>query len=229
MDAGRSSTPSTAFGHFSSSSPISYVSEPLDLSAISDRSTAVIFKGLSKAHENTKTKALEELLVLLEKETGEGDVEEGVLAAWIRLYPRLSVDLARRVRQLCHTVHASMWAPRKKRIRQYISQIIGPWVASLFDNDQTVVRAARESFLKIFSSDKLGKVWEAYHKDILEYAIKVIECEQVYSLSDERQTRKDDAEAKFARVIGACVFTIRHLLGRLSRGSRFGMGVLTVD
>ena len=94
-------------------------------------------------------------------------------------------------------------------------QIIGPWIAGTYDNDRTVAGAARQSFSETFGLEKLKKVWEVYRGDILEYTSNIITNEQVNTLSDERQVTKEDAEAKFARVISACIAVLRHLLSRL--------------
>jgi len=63
-----------------SSSVLSFVAEPPDLSQISDPSVAVLFKSLSKKEEVTKNKALDGLLAAVE---GMEAVEEGVLSAWV--------------------------------------------------------------------------------------------------------------------------------------------------
>lgn len=70
----------SAFG--ASASPLSYVSEPPDLSSISDANTVVAFKNLSKKDSTTKGKALEDLQATV---TSSGTpVEEAVLEAWVR-------------------------------------------------------------------------------------------------------------------------------------------------
>lgn len=71
---------SSAFG--ASSSQLSYVTEPPDLSSISDPNVVVYFRNLSKKDSTTKAKALEDLhsYVLTLQEP----VEEGILEAWVR-------------------------------------------------------------------------------------------------------------------------------------------------
>jgi hypothetical protein len=61
---------------------LSYVTEPPDLSAISDPNVVVYFRNLSKKDSTTKAKALEDIQVYIAalKEP----VEEGVLEAWVR-------------------------------------------------------------------------------------------------------------------------------------------------
>lgn len=76
-----STTIVSAFTRNAGVSTISYISEPLDLSVISDSTVVVLFKNLSKQHENTKAKALEELQGIIEGLKSE--LEDGVLSAWV--------------------------------------------------------------------------------------------------------------------------------------------------
>lgn len=84
-----STTPGFAFGvggqsaSFQTfSSPLSYVTEFPDFSAISDPSVVVAFKNLTKRDESTKAKALDELKEILSRE--HGDVPDpAVLEAWV--------------------------------------------------------------------------------------------------------------------------------------------------
>ena len=69
-----------------SSSPLSYVYEPPDLSALSEPNVVVAFKNLQKKDSTTKSKALEELQSYATSiETGQGQVEDAVLEAWVGL------------------------------------------------------------------------------------------------------------------------------------------------
>lgn len=66
-----------------SSSPLSYVYEPPDMSTISEPNIVVAFKNVQKKDSTTKAKALEDLLqysTALEKANG---VENAVLDAWV--------------------------------------------------------------------------------------------------------------------------------------------------
>jgi E3 ubiquitin-protein ligase listerin len=85
-------TPSkpTAFGAFSLSSAsganLSYLSEPPNLSSVSDPNVIVSFKNLLKKDATTKSKALEDLISYAEVRPyeKEGGVEDPVLEAWVR-------------------------------------------------------------------------------------------------------------------------------------------------
>ena len=75
------------FGGFTtSSSTLSYISEPPDLAAVSDANVVVSLKNLLKKDSITKAKALDDLLLYVQAHPFEkdGGVEEPVLDAWVR-------------------------------------------------------------------------------------------------------------------------------------------------
>ena len=75
--------PPSTFG-LSSSSPLSYVYEPLDLSGISEPNVIVSFKNLQKKDSITKGKALEDLLVhIAYLENQKLIAEDAVLETWV--------------------------------------------------------------------------------------------------------------------------------------------------
>ena|SRR2546423_11026579 len=92
-----SSTSSTSFiGGFgtppafqTAASPLSYVTELPDLSAISEPKAVVAYKNLTKKDSVTKAKALEELQDYL-SQVAESGVENAVLEAWVGLPVRKS-------------------------------------------------------------------------------------------------------------------------------------------
>lgn len=66
------------------SSPLSYVYEPPDLSAISEPNIIVSLKNLQKKDAATKFKALEELQsYVISAETEDGRVEGSIVEAWV--------------------------------------------------------------------------------------------------------------------------------------------------
>ncbi|MCJ1398227.1 hypothetical protein MMC11_001424 [Xylographa trunciseda] len=199
-------------------SPLSYVYEPPDLSSISEPNLVVAFKNLQKKDSITKAKALEELLsyITAEKVKPNG-VEDPVLEAWIILYPRTSIDSSRRVRQLAHFIHGEISLSCGKRIARQMPKVIGAWLAGLQENDKLVVRAAEEALFKVFpTKSKQIAVWQVYQQVIIGYCKRVILEESVTTLSDERTTSPDAAEAKFARVIGTAIYTVANALDVLS-------------
>jgi len=73
-------TASSAFS--TAASQLSYVTEPPDLSAISDPNVVVYFRNLSKKDSTTKAKALEDLQAHVASQ--EEPVEDGLIEAWVR-------------------------------------------------------------------------------------------------------------------------------------------------
>ncbi|MCJ1432310.1 hypothetical protein MMC27_001666 [Xylographa pallens] len=207
-----------------SASPLSYVYEPPDLSSISEPNVVVAFKNLQKKDSITKAKALEELhLYIVSEKSKKSGVEDPILEAWvgpdgwILLYPRTSIDSSRRVRQLAHSLHGEVSLACGKRTARQMPKVIGAWLVGLHDNDKLVARAAEEAFQKVFpTKSKQDGVWQVYHQIVISYCKSVILEESVTTLSDERTTSLDVAEAKYARVIGATIYTIANALEVLS-------------
>ena len=69
-----------------SSSPLSYIYEPPDLTAISEPNVVIAFKNLQKKDSTTKAKALEELQAYIQSlNEKQQRVEEAILEAWVGL------------------------------------------------------------------------------------------------------------------------------------------------
>lgn len=80
-----SSHSSSTFGSVSSS-PLSYVYEPPELSGFSEPNVGVAFKNIQKKDGVTKSKALEEIQNYVSSlETEKGGLEEVMLEAWVGL------------------------------------------------------------------------------------------------------------------------------------------------
>lgn len=96
----------------------------------------------------------------------------------------------------------------------YLPKVVGAWLAGLYDNDRPVHRSALESFTKVFSTDdKRKNVWKIYQSSILEFVDDVLLHQTVLTLSDERTVKRDDAEGKYARVVGAALLLFNRILG----------------
>ncbi|MCJ1244899.1 hypothetical protein MMC30_002100 [Trapelia coarctata] len=197
-----------------SSFPLSYVYEPLDLGGVTEPNVVVALKNLQKKNGTTKTKALEDLLAYISSEpVRRAGVEDPLLEAWIKLYPRASIDSSRRVRQLAHTLHGDISSSSGKRFAKHMPKSVGAWLAGLQDNDRIVSRAAQGALEKVFpSEDKQKTVWKVFQQPILDYCRDAVLKQSVQTLSDERTASPDDAEAKYARVIGTAILTVASAL-----------------
>ena len=100
-----------------------------------------------------------------------------------------------------------------KRIAPQLPKIIGAWLSGTFDSDKSVSRAALESFEVAFSSEeKRRAVWRLYQGSLLEYVEDAILRHSPETLSDERNTTPDDAEAKYVRVVSTAIHVLDRLL-----------------
>ena len=93
-------------------------------------------------------------------------------------------------------------------------QLVGAWLAGIYDNDKSVSKAAQESFKLVFpSEEKYNGVWKVYQSDIIAYIRNLIENESPDTLSDERTTTPDDAMSKYTRSLGSVIMMLTHLIG----------------
>ncbi|KAL1988798.1 hypothetical protein VTN96DRAFT_7682 [Rasamsonia emersonii] len=209
---------SISSSHSHAPSSLSYVAEPPDLSKISEPQLVVAFKNLLKKDDITKTKALEDIRdYILKLEDRSDSLEDGVLEAWTRVYPRTSIENSRRVRQLTHTIQGLLASLAGKRIVRHLSKVVGAWLAGLYDNDRPVSRSVVESLTRVFATEeKRSNLWKVYQGPILEFVDDVILHQTALTLSDERVVKPDDAEAKFARVSATAILLFNRILSTAS-------------
>ena len=100
-----------------------------------------------------------------------------------------------------------------KRIAPSLPKAVGPWLCGLYDNDKSVSRAAQDGLALSFpTEEKRDVIWEVYKDALLGYADDAILVQTSATLSDERATSKDDAESKYARVVGSAIYMLGHLI-----------------
>ncbi|KAM6478292.1 hypothetical protein HDV62DRAFT_189421 [Trichoderma sp. SZMC 28011] len=219
--AAASRAPGAKFGGFGApggTGTLSYLAEPPSFSAVSDPNVVVSLKNLLKKDSTTKTKALEDLLAHVQARPFEkdGGVEDAILDVWTGMYPRISIDNARRVRELAHNLQFELIKSARRRAERHIPKIVGAWLAGLYDRDRAVARAASDGLSSFINTpEKVTAFWKKCQTQILDYAIDAIR-ETQDTLSDERSTTKDDAEAKYIRVVGSSLSLVLSLLQRLS-------------
>lgn len=205
------------FGDRSSGSSLSYLTEPPSLSAVADPNVVVSFKNVLKKDSTTKAKALEELVTHVQAHPFEknGGVEEAILDVWVQLYPRTSIDNARRVRELSHALQFELLKSARKRMERHTPSIVGAWLAGLYDRDRVVARSANDGLSSFLNSpEKTLGFWKKCQGQILDYAVDAIQ-ETQDTLSDERSTTKEDAEAKYFRVITSSLSLVLGLLQKV--------------
>ncbi|KAI1081802.1 hypothetical protein F5B20DRAFT_535416 [Whalleya microplaca] len=211
---------SSSFGAFSTASSgtnLSYLAEPPDFSSISDANVVVSLKNLLKKDATTKAKALEELVTYVQAHPYEqdGGTEEPILEALVQIYPHISIDNSRRVRELSHVLQFELMKSARKRMERHVPKIVGSWLSGTFDRDRTVSRVATEGLASFLTTPaKVLQFWKRCQPQILDYASDAIK-ETADTLSDERSTSADDAEAKYHRVLGSSLALVLNLIQKL--------------
>lgn len=133
----------------------------------------------------------------------------------MKVYPRLSIEISRKIRQIAHTVHGEIVSSCGKRVARQIPNVIGAWLAGLYDNEKPVFLAAQASFMLAFTTDeKRQGVWKIYQSSILDFIEDAILVQTPSSLSDERSVNQDDAKAKHSRVVATASQLFNRLLGK---------------
>lgn len=100
-------------------------------------------------------------------------------------------------------------------MERHIPKVVGAWIAGLYDRDRVVARAASEGLNSFLNTpEKVTAFWRKCQLQILEYAIEAIQ-ETKDTLSDERSTTKEDAEAKYFRVVTASLSLVLGLLQKM--------------
>ncbi|KAF4966358.1 hypothetical protein FSARC_5928 [Fusarium sarcochroum] len=205
------------FGGAASGTSLSYLAEPPSFTAVSDPNVVVSLKNLLKKDSTTKAKALEELLAYVQAHPfdQDGGVEESILDVWVQMYPRTSIDNSRRVRELTHNLQFELMKSARKRFERHLPKIVGAWLAGLYDRDRVVARAASDGLTSFLTTpEKVLAFWNKCQAQILDYAIDAIQ-ETQDTLSDERSTTAEDAEAKYFRVVTASLSLVLGLLARV--------------
>lgn len=213
----------SGFGSLAASSTtassLSYLSDAPDLSTISDSNVIVSFKNLLKKDDTTKSKGLGDLISYTQAHPNEqdGGVEDAILDAWVQMYPRISIENDRRIRDQSHKLQYELLKSARKRMEKNLPKVAGAWLAGTFDADKTVARTATQGLVTFLNTEeKVLLFWKKCQVPLLQYAKEAI-TETPNTLSDARSVKPEDAEAKFYRVISASFSLVVGLLRKLSR------------
>lgn len=107
----------------------------------------------------------------------------------------------------------------RKRFERHLPKIVGAWLAGLYDRDRVVARAASDGLTPFLNTpEKVIAFWNKCQAQILDYAIDAIQ-ETQDTLSDERSTTAEDAEAKYFRVVTASLSLVLGLLQKVEQSN----------
>ena len=133
----------------------------------------------------------------------------------VQIYPRISIDNSRRVRELAHNVQFEIMKSARKRMEKRIPDIVGAWLGGLYDRDRIVARAASDGLSSFLTSpEKVAAFWRKCQSQILDFATDAIR-ETRDTLSDERSTTKEDTDARYFRVVTLSLSLVLSLLQKV--------------
>ena len=127
------------------------------------------------------------------------------------MFPRLSIENSRRVRELAYFVQIELLRAARKRMEKHLPKLVGSWLAGIYDRDRGVARSASEGILSLLDTDaKITAFWTKYQSQILEYAKETFK-ETPQSLSDERTVSEDEMQEKYFRVVNSSISLVINL------------------
>jgi hypothetical protein len=208
---------------------LSYLTGIPDPNQISSPQLVVVFKNVLKRDSTTREKALAEFLNILQRPDAAGLIDSNLHKAWVMLYPKLSIDASRTVRTLSHKVQGLVCKILGKQSSKHLKDSIGPWIAGIYDTDRAVALSAESSLEAVFPTDeKRQAIWKLFEGTLLDFVYTVVAVETVFSLSDERYISKDEAEAKYLRVIRSSLIIFVELLKKVDAKSKFNDKYLSI-
>ncbi|KAI0998676.1 hypothetical protein K3495_g9521 [Podosphaera aphanis] len=203
------------FGSVASSSSLSYLTEPPDLSTINNPHISLVLKTLGKKDETTRTKALQELRIHINAQVQGNAIEDQVIEAWVRIYPRLAIDISRLVRDLSHSLQYDLLSCLQKRMSRYVSKFVGSWLSGQFDRDRMVASNVSNAINSFLQTDNKRVAFYARHQTAaLKYAYDALQ-ETPETLSDERAISREEMRLKYFTVLGSSISLVVELLRTL--------------
>lgn len=122
------------------------------------------------------------------------------------------------MRQTAHTLNGQVVAFSGKRIAKYMPSIIALWLIGIHDGDKAVARAAQDALSLAFpTTEKRDTLKKAYQSAVLEFCSNVINNEKSNTLSDERTTSSEDADAMYNRVLSSSIAAVTTLINELDQ------------
>ncbi|BES87922.1 RING [Nesidiocoris tenuis] len=162
-----------------------------------DPNIVVVLKKLSKKDAITRFKALNELAALVKDLENESDIVE-LLPSWAKLYSNLVVDVDHKVREATQCAHKAIAVRVGRNMAPFVKQIVPSWFISQCDTHPPAASAAALAFKEAFPPHKITGVIVFCQREIVKYISDNL-------LLENTSPKNDEAEAKFERIVVACL------------------------
>lgn len=156
---------------------------PIDNLDSIDPEFQLVFRKMSKKDPTTKTKALQELIELVNK--SEADVVCTILPFWPKFYCALAVDFELRVRECTQQAHSAITGKCGKSIAPILRQIAAIWIVTQFDTYAPAASLSSRSFRNAFP-DKYGQVFRFCQKEIANYLVENLTVHTATTMSNPK-------------------------------------------
>ncbi|KAJ0179065.1 hypothetical protein K1T71_005840 [Dendrolimus kikuchii] len=113
-------------------------------------------KKLNKKDPITRTKALQELLELVNKSQVEDVVQ--ALPSWTYFYKILTADTDRKVREMTQICHGAIVAACGRQVAPHLKQLLPAWLQAQYDDHAPAQTHAQKSLNSTFPDKKLPEV-----------------------------------------------------------------------
>ncbi|KAG7307692.1 hypothetical protein JYU34_006256 [Plutella xylostella] len=171
-------------------------------------------KKLNKKDPITKTKALQELTELVNKNTSEEAV--ALLPFWTRLYRTLSTDPDHKVREVTQVCHGAIAARCGRALGGSLRALLPPWLHAQHDTAPAAAAAAEQALRNTFPEKKLPEVISFCKAEVVAYLLENLIGNTEASL----QNKGDSAEqvaVHYERIVIASLQGLQVLSLRLPR------------
>lgn len=141
------------------------------------------FRKMTKKDPTTKTKALQELVELVNK--SEAEVVCNILPFWPKIYCTLAVDFELRVRECTQQAHSAIASKCGKNIAPILRQVAAIWIVTQFDTYAPAASISLMSFENAFP-DKCLQVFLFCQKEIINYLVENLTVHTAATMSNPK-------------------------------------------
>ncbi|XP_064628174.1 E3 ubiquitin-protein ligase listerin-like [Lineus longissimus] len=188
--------------------PAGFATEEADSSV--DADFRMVLRKFSKRDVTTKIKTTQEFGTLCREKSN--DEVSGVLPYWPRLYNKLCIDNDRRVREATQHAFEQLVLRVRRNLAPHLKGLMGAWLLSQCDTFPPAALAAKAAFEAAFPPVKQTGAIMFCKNEILQYLKDNLLQQTPQTLSDPKNTPKEDIESKYVKVVSSSLMAMRLFL-----------------
>ena len=190
-----------------------------------DGECAVALRRLTKRDTTTKLKALAALRERLRSEELDGTAAAALLPAWTYAYGRLVLDLSRAVREAAaSTLRLLVRQAGGKQLAAHLRPLVGAWWLARFDEHAAAASEADGAWGDLLTTQAKRQAAAVAHRSALVDAMAAYLAHTPQTLSDMRNTSKEEAADRHARAHAAALAALGDLAATAAAARLAGLG-----